>query len=125
MLAGAAVNVIMDAMLITIFKANGAAVASVVAETTIAVIQLVLVRNELDGIQVLKLLPKYLISGGVMLASLLWLNQYLKKNILDTILMIVLGASVYLIILFFLKDKFLIENAKLALNKVIRRRKEQ
>ena len=79
-LAGAAVNVIMDAMLIPIFKANGAAVASVVAETTIAVIQLVLVRNELDGIQVLKLLPKYLISGGVMLASLLWLNQYLKKN---------------------------------------------
>lgn len=124
-LAGAAVNVIMNAMLIPIFKANGAAVASVVAETTIAVIQLVLVRNELDGIQVLKLLPKYLISGGVMLASLLWLNQYLKKNILDTILMIVLGASVYLIILFFLKDKFLIENAKLALNKVIRRRKEQ
>ena len=120
-LAGAAVNVIMNAMLIPIFKANGAAVASVVAETTIAVIQLVLVRNELDGIQVLKLLPKYLISGGVMLASLLWLNQYLKKNILDTIL----GASVYLIILFFLKDKFLIENAKLALNKVIRRRKEQ
>ena len=125
MLAGAAVNVIRDAMLIPIFKANGAAVASVVAETTIAVIQLVLVRNELDGIQVLKLLPKYLISGGVMLASLLWLNQYLKKNVLDTILMIVLGASVYLIILFFLKDKFLIENAKLALNKVIRRRKEQ
>lgn len=124
-LAGAAVNVIMNAMLIPIFKANGAAVASVVAETTIAVIQLVLVRNELDGIQVLKLLPKYLISGGVMLASLLWLNQYLKKNVLDTILMIVLGASVYLIILFFLKDKFLIENAKLALNKVIRRRKEQ
>ena len=125
MLAGAAVNVIMNAMLIPIFKANGAAVASVVAETTIAVIQLVLVRNELDGIQVLKLLPKYLISGGVMLASLLWLNQYLKKNVLDTILMIVLGASVYLIILFFLKVKFLIENAKLALNKVIRRRKEQ
>ena len=124
-LAGAAVNVIMNAMLIPIFKANGAAVASVVAETTIAVIQLVLVRNELDGIQVLKLLPKYLISGGVMLASLLWLNQYLKKNVLDTILMIVLGASVDLIILFFLKDKFLIENAKLALNKVIRRRKEQ
>lgn len=124
-LAGAAVNVIMNAMLIPIFKANGAAVASVVAETTITVIQLVLVRNELDGIQVLKLLPKYLISGGVMLASLLWLNQYLKKNILDTILMIVLGASVYLIILFFLKDKFLIENTKLALNKVIRRRKEQ
>ena len=124
-LAGAAVNVIMNAMLIPIFKANGAAVASVVAETTIAEIQLVLVRNELDGIQVLKLLPKYLISGGVMLASLLWLNQYLKKNVLDTILMIVLGASVYLIILFFLKDKFLIENAKLALNKVIRRRKEQ
>ena len=124
-LAGAAVNVIMNAMLIPIFKANGAAVASVVAETTIAVIQLVLVRNELDGIQVLKLLPKYLISGGVMLASLLWLNQYLKKNVLDTILMIVLGASVYLIILFFLKVKFLIENAKLALNKVIRRRKEQ
>lgn len=124
-LAGAAVNVIMNAMLIPIFKANGAAVASVVAETAIAVIQLVLVRNELDGIQVLKLLPKYLISGGVMLASLLWLNQYLKKNVLDTILMIVLGASVYLIILFFLKDKFLIENAKLALNKVIRRRKEQ
>lgn len=124
-LAGAAVNVIMNVMLIPIFKANGAAVASVVAETTIAVIQLVLVRNELDGIQVLKLLPKYLISGGVMLASLLWLNQYLKKNVLDTILMIVLGASVYLIILFFLKDKFLIENAKLALNKVIRRRKEQ
>lgn len=40
-LAGAAVNVIMNAMLIPIFKANGAAVASVVAETTIAVIQLV------------------------------------------------------------------------------------
>ena len=123
-LVGAIVNVVMNILLIPIFKASGAAVASVVAETTIAVIQLILVRKEIDGMQVLKLLPKYLISGGIMLASLLWLNQYLRKNILDTILMIVLGIIIYLIVLLFLKDKFLIENTRLVLNKIIRRRKK-
>lgn len=123
-LVGAIVNVVMNILLIPIFKASGAAVASVVAETTIAVIQLILVRKEIDGMQVLKLLPKYLISGGIMLASLLWLNQYLRKNILDTILMIVLGIIIYLIALLFLKDKFLIENTRLVLNKIIRRRKK-
>lgn len=123
-LVGAIVNVVMNILLIPIFKASGAAVASVVAETTIAVIQLILVREEIDGMQVLKLLPKYLISGGIMLASLLWLNQYLRKNILDTILMIVLGVIIYLIALLFLKDKFLIENTRLVLNKIIRRRKK-
>lgn len=123
-LVGAIFNVVMNILLIPIFKASGAAVASVVAETIIAVIQLILVRKEIDGMQVLKLLPKYLISGGIMLASLLWLNQYLRKNILDTILMIVLGVIIYLIALLFLKDKFLIENTRLVLNKIIRRRKK-
>ena len=118
-LVGAVVNVIMNALLIPIFKANGAAVASVVAETTIAVIQLILVKKEIKGIQVLKILPKYLISGLVMLVSLLWVNQFLEKSILDTILLIVMGAAIYLIILFILKDKFLIENTKLVLSKVI------
>lgn len=123
-LVGAVVNVIMNALLIPIFKANGAAVASVVAETTIAVIQLILVRKEIKGIQVLKILPKYLISGLVMLVSLLWVNQFLEKSILDTILLIVMGAAIYLIILFILKDKFLIENTKLVLSKVIGRKEK-
>lgn len=123
-LIGAAVNVVMNIILIPIIQANGAAVASIVAETVIAVIQLVSVRKEIKGLKILKLLPKYLFSGVVMLISLLWIDQYLNKNMISTILMIMFGAVVYFVVLGILKDKFLIENVKLILNKINQRRKK-
>ena len=123
-LIGAAVNVVMNIILIPIIQANGAAVASIVAETVIAVIQLVSVRKEIKGLKILKLLPKYLFSGVVMLISLLWIDQYLNKNMISTILMIMFGAVIYFVVLGILKDKFLIENVKLILNKINQRRKK-
>lgn len=123
-LIGAAVNVVMNIILIPIIQANGAAVASIVAETVIAVIQLVSVRKEIKGLKILKLLPKYLFSGVVMLISLLWIDQYLNKNMISTILMIMFGSVIYFVVLGILKDKFLIENVKLILNKINQRRKK-
>lgn len=123
-LIGAAVNVVMNIILIPIIQANGAAVASIVAETVIAVIQLVSVRKEIKVLKILKLLPKYLFSGVVMLISLLWIDQYLNKNMISTILMIMFGAVIYFVVLGILKDKFLIENVKLILNKINQRRKK-
>ena len=123
-LMGAIVNSVMNIILIPVIQANGAAMASVIAETIIAVIQLVLVRKEIKGLKILKLLPKYLFSGVIMLISLLWINQYLNKNMLDTMLLIVCGTIIYLTILFILKDSFLIDNVKMVFKKINQRRKE-
>ena len=123
-LVGALVNVVFNALLIPVLKANGAAIASVVAETTIAVIQLILVRREINGIKVLKLITKYLIAGTIMLLAILLIGEYLDKNILSTLMMIIIGGIIYFIILILFRDEFLMRNIKVILDKIIGRQKK-
>ena len=115
---GAVANFSLNALMIPHLASLGAAIASVIAETTIAIVQFVMVRQELSGWKVLSLSWKYLISGGLMLVLLLWENRVFNPSIIHTIIMIISGGLLYLAMMIILRDKFFIDNINSALSMV-------
>lgn len=115
---GAVVNFTLNIFLIYFFKSTGAAVASVIAETTIVVIQFVILRKELSLLKILKISVKYFFAGLVMVVALYFENIYLSPSIINTLIMVISGAFVYFLILFIERDAFFITNVKNVLGKI-------
>ena len=107
-LIGAGVNFIANICLIPFLGAIGAAVASVLAETVIAVVQLVIVRNELSSLLIIKESIKYIISGLIMFIVLYIFGKILVPSIANTLILVLCGVLVYLILLMILQDSFFI-----------------
>lgn len=115
---GALVNFVLNSLLIPHFLAAGAAVASVIAETTIAIFQLIIVRKELSIKKIGFMSLKYLIAGIIMLGFLIFENFYLSPSILHTLIMIITGIFVYSLTLLIEKDKFFIDNMNVIIAKL-------
>ena len=111
-LIGACVNLIANICLIPSLGAIGAAIASVLAETIIAITQLWIVRKEISSLAIIKQSLKYIISGFIMFFTLLLINKYLQPSIMNTLVLISSGCFVYFSSLFILRDSFFIENTK-------------
>jgi O-antigen/teichoic acid export membrane protein len=120
---GAVINFVFNLFLIYFFQAIGAAIASVLAETVIAVCQLIIVRKELSICKILRSSVKYWIAGIVMGVLLFFENRYFDPSIINTIIMITSGAIIYFVVLFALKDQFLISNVKSISGKFINKKK--
>ena len=119
-LLGAAVNCICNLVLIPAYGAVGAAIASVLAETVIALIQLFIVRKELSFLLILKNSIKYVFAGLIMLAGLLVLGDCLKSSVYNTAILVMVGGAVYIVALLVVRDTFFYENAKKILMKLKR-----
>lgn len=117
-LIGACVNFIANICLIPFLGAIGAALASVLAETVISVVQLVIVRRELSGLVIIKDSIKYIISGLVMFCALYFVGNLLVPSVTNTLILVLCGAVVYIILLLILCDSFFIENIKQITNKL-------
>ncbi len=111
-LLGAGVNFILNLVLIRFFKATGAAVASVAAETVITIVQMILVRKELAAAQVLKEGIHYYIAGGVMFSALMIVGRTMTPSVPHTAAMVVCGAAIYFLTLLIEQDTFFITNVK-------------
>ena len=122
-LIGAAVNFVFNALLIPAMQSIGAAIASVAAETVIALSQLWIVRKELSSKTIFVSSWHYLLAGGIMLTALKAIGLGLNSTVLNTILLIVIGAVIYLFVLLLLKDAFFIGNMQRILSKVVRRKR--
>ena len=119
---GACVNFGLNYILIRYYQSIGAAIASVTAETVIALVQLYIVRNELSPIKIFTSSGHYLIAGMAMLVSLKYLGIILSPSIAHTFIMIISGALLYMGTLLIMRDSFLISNASNILKKARRRR---
>lgn len=117
-LIGAGVNFILNMILIHFFQSIGAAVASVAAETTIAFVQLYMIRKELSFNEIMKSSIHYFLAGGAMLVILEIVGSRLSPSIMHTALLVVCGASVYCAILLVFKDSFFIGNVMSVLTKI-------
>lgn len=122
-LIGASVNFILNIILIHFFLSIGAAIASVTAETTIALVQLFIVRKELSFKKIILSSWHYLISGSLMLILLKWMGSLLTPSIIHTIIMIASGAILYFSILLVLRDNFFLDNAKNVIEKIVKKTK--
>lgn len=111
-LIGAGVNLILNLILIPLSQSTGAAVASVVAEVVIALVQLWFVRKEFSVKKVFLSSWRYLSAGGIMLSALKIMGRRLEESTINTIIMIFCGAAIYCILLLILRDDFFIQNIK-------------
>lgn len=117
-LIGAVTNFILNLFLIRYYKSYGAVIGSVIAETVIALVQLYIVKDELNFINILCLGRKNAIAGISMGIYLFVLRVYIPSRPLWTIILIVTGAILYILLLVVLKDSFFINNVGLTIQKI-------
>lgn len=115
---GAITNIIFNVILIHFFGGVGAAIASVIAEITILLIQLRYFKEQFNIKEILNLSTKCFISGIVMFLVVKLVVYYLPVSILNTVIEVLIGGIVYIAMLFLLKYKFLTDIYNLIINKV-------
>lgn len=108
---GAVTNFSLNLVLIRLFKSYGAAIATIVAEITVAVIMFCFIRKNISLREILKSSIKYLISGIIMFVPCFMLGRILAPSIINTFIIVFTGVVVYLICLILLKDGFFFEIA--------------
>ena len=104
---------------IKMFKAYGAAIASVLSEILILLLQLVYMKKK-DNFKIFpifKMSLKYLISGIIMFIVVFILGKYLSSNMFSTAIQIVVGGITYIIMLLLIKDEFV----RKILNQIIKK----
>ncbi len=104
---GALVNVIANVILIYLYGAVGAAVASVIAEITILVYHFKYVKNVYKIKDIFKQSRKCLFAGIVMAIVLLLFIKHLTPSVVNTILLIVIGIITYIGVLFIIKYDYI------------------
>lgn len=103
---GAIVNLLLNIILIKFFGGVGAAIASVVAETVIFIIQLKYFKEQFSIIEILKLSVKCLISGIIMFVVVRFVTELLDVSIWNTLIETILGGFIYVLMLALLKHEF-------------------
>lgn len=116
-IVGAAINVIANIVLISQYSANGAAIATVISETVITILQLYFMKDKIKLRNIFHGIWKYFLSGLIMFVVVKSLNMYLKFNFLTFIFEVVIGIVIYVICLIVFRAKILDQLANLT-NKV-------
>ena len=101
---GEATNLVLNAILIYILILKGAAIASVVAETINAVVQLIIVRKELSPLIVIKEGIHYYIAGFGMIIGLIFTGKLFTPSVLHTMILICIGGAIYIGMLLIMRD---------------------
>lgn len=118
---GAVVNLFMNVLLIPRLQSIGAAIASVIAETVIAVVQLIFLRNELSPRRVVLEGIPYFGAGSFMTLIVILIGSHLNPSLVNTALLVLSGIVVYFAVLFVIKDDFFMSNVNSLLGKFKRR----
>ena len=139
---GVIVNFIFNYILINLYKSVVAAIATVLSQLIVDIIQFNYIKNNISFKKLLKLAKKYFISAIIMfgvcfivrvmlnmnfiansinnLAIKLVLNKEYLKNIISIILQIVFGATTYIITLIILKDEYIFKFLNKIKNKIFK-----
>lgn len=91
----AILNIMLNAMLIPVFQAFGAAIASVLSEALICIYQSIKIKDEFNMIQYIKPCLKYLVSGMIMVVFVSIAGNVWGAGAGTVVLQIALGIFVY------------------------------
>lgn len=108
-ICGAVVNFILNLIIIKSFQAIGTTISSVIAEFTVTGVELYLLRDFISIKRIVKISIKPLIASTIMFFVVVLLGCFLKVGIVWTAIEVSIGGIIYLIIMYILKDNFLIE----------------
>lgn len=104
---GAAVNFILNLLLIKQYTSIGASIATIIAELIIVVTQVYLIREQFEIVEILKMSRKYIIAGTLMFIVSIILGKIIQSNIISIVVQVATGTAVYFLTLIILKDEFL------------------
>lgn len=116
---GAVVNFLLNLFLIRRAGAMGAAIASVVAETTIAIIQIICVKDFFSWKQILYSSKSYFASGLIMYIIIVIVIEKLNMGLIFTIF---LGFFTYFVCLLLLKDTIILMFLNRVKNSIMRKK---
>ena len=117
-IVGAIVNFCLNFLLIPKLYSIGAAIASVIAESIILLFFMQSSRAYYNGVEVIKISKNYLVSALIMAISIKLINIFLSVGIFALIIQVFVGIFVYLLILFLIQDKLILEGFNLIKNKM-------
>lgn len=120
-LIGAVINFILNLFLIKLFQSYGAALASVIAETIITVVQIYIVRKELSPKEIIKCGGHYYIAGVIMAIILYIFRKIFMPSFISVIILTILGATSYFCSLFIIRDRFFCEDIVVTVEKAIKK----
>lgn len=102
---GTVVNLVFNLLLIPHLLSYGAALATVIAEMSVTLVQIYVTRNIFSYKYIFKIIYKYIIAALIMFLGISMLSNILSISILNTFIEIFLGCIIYFLILIILKDK--------------------
>lgn len=120
---GVLINFVGNILLIPKYGAIGAALASTVTECVVMVSELIYLRNKIDVFKILKMSINYALCSCVMYFVIIGVNNYITSGVLGTFLVVAMGAVVYFVCLFVLKDSFFMNTVLKSAKKFIKKEK--
>ncbi len=123
-ITGAIINIIINAILIPKFGANGAAIGTIFAEFSVMLFQVIAVSKKLPILKNIVATVPYLITGFIMMLVVYFEGKFLGESILTLITQIFTGGLIYILLtfiyLYIIKDemyKLIVSSLKAKLNK--------
>lgn len=117
---GCAVNFSMNLLLIPHFLSIGAAIATVIAESSVTGVQIYCIRKDFDFRNIIKENAHYVVSAFSMFILTCFLARYLRPSIINTFLCAIVGTVAYLGILAIMKDDMFFQARKMLETKFIK-----
>lgn len=124
-ITGAIINIIINAILIPKFGANGAAIGTIFAEFSVMLFQVIAVSKKLPILKNIVATVPYLITGFIMMIVVYFEGKFLGESILTLIIQIFTGGLIYILLtfiyLYIIKDemyKLIVSSLKAKLNKI-------
>lgn len=102
---GAVINFIVNLLLIPNNLSVGAAIATLIAEFMVTLVQFIIVCRRLEISQLFIGLWKYFVSGLIMYGVIRWIGESMKISMMTTFVQIISGVFIYFSVLFIFRSR--------------------
>ena len=104
---GAVLNLVLNFVMVTYWQALGAAVATLITESVIAILMLLLAKDIIDKKRILHAFLRYAIYGTVVFIGATFTGKYINTRY-AIVLQIFVGCLIYVLLLIMTKDSILV-----------------
>lgn len=121
---GSITNVIMNLIFIPFLWSIGAAIGTIIAETIVTISMCLMIKENISIKNILISSWKYLLSSIIMFVIVFFTSSKLSSSIINSLILMFIGAITYVIFLFLLRDSLLLtslNNIKKILFKNVRK----
>ena len=116
---GALINFCLNFVLIKKYESIGASIATVIAEFSVTLTQFILIRRNIKITEVLEITYKYIIASLVMFGCSMLIGYFINDNLISIIVQVIISVVIYVVLLFGMKDKLLLEEIRKIKKKLI------